>query len=201
MVCFKLTELLLSKQERLKTMIADIQEVLVSEKELEDICERLANQISEDYKSSDRKLVLICILKGSLMFTTELMKRIPLPLEVDFMKVSSYGSKSVSSGYINIHLDIKRDDMQEVDFLIIEDIVDSGNTLSHLVRYLKERGAGSVRTCTLLDKPDRRAVEFEPDYCGRVIPDAFVVGFGLDYDEKYRNLPYVGILKPEVYAE
>ncbi len=181
-------------------MTADIQEILVSEEELQSLCDKLAKQITDDYKKSDRKLVLICILKGSLMFTTELMKRIDIPLEIDFMKVSSYGTKTVSSGYINIHLDIKREDMEEVDFLIIEDIVDSGKTLSHLVRYLKERGAGSVRTCTLLDKPDRRAVDFDPDYCGKVIPDAFVVGFGLDFNEKYRNLPYVGILKPEVYG-
>lgn len=181
-------------------MNADIQEILVTKKEIEEICDRLAAQITEDYKNSERKLVLICILKGSLLFTSELMQRIELPLEIEFMKVSSYGSKTVSSGYINIHLDIKREDMEDVDFIIIEDIVDSGKTLSHLVRYLTERGAGSVKTCTLLDKPDRRAVEFNPDYSGKVIPDAFVVGFGLDYDEQYRNLPYVGILKPEVYG-
>ena len=180
--------------------MTQIESILVSEKEISAICDRLAAQITEDYKGSNRKLVLICILKGSLMFTTELMKRIQLPLEVDFMKVSSYGSNTVSSGYINIHLDIKRDDMSDVDFIIIEDIVDSGKTLSHLVRYLSERGAASVKTCTLLDKPDRRAVEFVPDYCGRTIPDKFVVGFGLDYDEKYRNLPFVGVLKPEAYG-
>lgn len=180
--------------------MTDIETVLVTEKEISDICDRLAAEITEDYKDSDKKLVLICILKGSLMFTSELMKRINIPLEVDFMKVSSYGAKTVSSGYINIHLDIKRDDMADVDFIIIEDIVDSGNTLSHLVRYLSERGAASVKTCTLLDKPDRRAVEFTPDYCGKIIPDKFVVGFGLDYDELYRNLPYVGVLKPEVYG-
>ena len=161
----------------------------------------MAEKITNDYKNSDKKLVLICILKGSLMFTAELMKRIDLPMELEFMKVSSYGSKTVSSGYINIHLDIKRDDMEDVDFIIIEDIIDSGKTLSHLVRYLKERGAASVKTCTLLDKPDRRAVDFTPDYCGATIPDEFVVGFGLDYNEKYRNLPYVGILKPEVYLD
>ena len=181
-------------------MMTQIESILVSENEISEICDRLAAQITEDYKGSNRKLVLICILKGSLMFTTELMKRIQLPLEIDFMKVSSYGSNTVSSGYINIHLDIKRDDMSDVDFIIIEDIVDSGKTLSHLVRYLSERGAASVKTCTLLDKPDRRAVEFVPDYCGRTIPDKFVVGFGLDYDEKYRNLPFVGVLKPEVYG-
>lgn len=181
-------------------MINDIKSMLVTEEELSALCDSIAKQITEDYKDSGKKLVLICILKGSLMFTSELMKRIPLPLEVDFMKVSSYGSKTVSSGYINIHLDIKRDDMSDVDFIIVEDIVDSGKTLSHLVRYLKERGAASVKTCTLLDKPDRRAVEFTPDYCGKVIPDEFVVGFGLDYNEKYRNLPFVGILKSEIYS-
>ena len=181
-------------------MIADIKSVLVTEDELSKICDVLAEKITNDYKNSDKKLVLICILKGSLMFTSELMKRIDLPMELEFMKVSSYGSKTVSSGYINIHLDIKREDMEEVDFIIVEDIIDSGKTLSHLVRYLKERGAASVKTCTLLDKPDRRAVDFTPDYCGAAIPDEFVVGFGLDYNEKYRNLPYIGILKPEVYT-
>lgn len=182
-------------------MTEDIKNILASEEEIGEICDRLAEEITRDYKNSDKKLVLICILKGSLLFTSELMKRISLPLEIDFMKVSSYGSKTVSSGYINIHLDIKRDDMEEVDFIIVEDIVDSGKTLSHLVRYLKERGAASVRTCTLLDKPDRRAVDFTPDYCGKIIPDEFVVGFGLDFNEKYRNLPFVGVLKPEVYSE
>lgn len=179
----------------------DIESVLVSEEELEALTTDIAARITNDYKDSDKKLVLICILKGSLPFTSDLMKKIDLPLEVDFMKVSSYGSKTVSSGVINIHLDIKRDDMEDVDFLIIEDIVDSGRTLSHLVRYFKERGAASVRTCTLLDKPDRRTVEFVPDYFGKVIPDKFVVGYGLDYDEKYRNLPFVGVLKPEVYSD
>ena len=181
-------------------MLNDIESVLVSPEQIDEISSRIAAQINEDYKNSQKKLVLICILKGSLMFSCELMKKITLPVELEFMKVSSYGSKTVSSGFINIHLDIKRDDMEEVDFIIIEDIVDSGRTLSHLVRYLKERGANSVRTCTMLDKPDRRTVEFVPDYCGEVIPDKFVVGFGLDYDEKYRNLPFVGVLKPEVYG-
>ena len=181
-------------------MLNDIESVLVSEEEISELCSRIADQINSDYKNSGKKLVLICILKGSLPFTCELMKKITLPVEIDFMKVSSYGSKTVSSGVINIHLDIKRDDMEEVDFVVIEDIVDSGRTLSHLTRYLKERGANSVKTCTLLDKPERRTVEFVPDYCGKVIPDKFVVGFGLDYNEKYRNLPFVGILKPKVYG-
>ena len=181
-------------------MTKDIESILVSEKEIDEITTDLARKIKNDYKDSDKKLVLICILKGSLMFTSELMKKIDIPLEVEFMKVSSYGAKTVSSGIINIHLDIKREDMDEVDFIIIEDIVDSGKTLSHLVRYLSERGANSVKTCTLLDKPSRRTVDFTPDYCGREIPDKFVFGFGLDYNENYRNLPYVGVLKPEVYG-
>ena len=164
-------------------MREDIESILVSEEEIAEICDRLAAEITEDYRNSGKKLVLVCILKGSIMFTSELMKRIELPVEIDFMRASSYGARTVSSGIINIHLDIKRDDMEEVDFILIEDIIDSGNTLSHLVRYLKERGAASVRTCTLLDKPERRTVDYTPDYCGKVVPDKFVVGFGLDYNE------------------
>lgn len=178
----------------------DIESVLLTEQQIDEITTKIAKRICEDYRTSSKKLVLICILKGSLMFTSELMKKIDLPLEVEFMKVSSYGSESRSSGIINIHLDLKREDMSEADFIVIEDIIDSGNTLSHLVKYLSERGANSVRTCTLLDKPSRRVVDFTPDYCGIEIPDKFVVGFGLDFDEKYRNLPYIGILKPSVYG-
>ena len=182
-------------------MREDIESILVSEEEIAKICDRLAAEITEDYRNSGKKLVLVCILKGSIMFTSELMKRIELPVEIDFMRASSYGARTVSSGIINIHLDIKRDDMEEVDFILIEDIIDSGNTLSHLVRYLKERGAASVRTCTLLDKPERRTVDYTPDYCGKVVPDKFVVGFGLDYNEEYRNLPFVGVLSPKVYSK
>ena len=182
-------------------MINDLKSILITEEQIDEITTKIAAQITEDYKNS-KKLVLVCILKGSLMFTTELMKKIPLAnLEVEFMKVSSYGSGTVSTGVLNIHLDMKREDLSDADFLIVEDIVDSGNTLSRLVKYLKERGANSVKTCTMLDKPDRRVVEFVPDYCGQVIPDEFVVGFGLDYDEKYRNFPYVGILHPKVYTK
>ncbi len=181
-------------------MLHDIDSILITEEEIKDMCDRLARKIDEDYTDTDKKLILVCILKGSLMFCAELMKRIKRPLEVEFMKVSSYGSRTDSSGVINIHLDIKRDDFEDLDFLIIEDIVDSGRTLSHLVKYLKERGANSVRTCALLDKPERRAVDYKADYVGTVIPDKFVVGFGLDYSEKYRNLPFVGVLKPSVWG-
>ena len=181
-------------------MIQDIESILVCKEQIDEITTRIAEQINRDYADSQKKLVLICILKGSLMFCADLMKKITLPLEVEFMKVSSYGSKTVSSGVINIHLDIKRDDMEDVNFIVIEDIIDSGRTLSHLVRYLSERGANSVKTCTLLDKPDRRTVDFTPDYIGMTIPDKFVVGYGLDYNEQYRNLPFVGILKSSVWG-
>ena len=180
-------------------MHKDIESILVNEKQIDEITTKIAQQITNDYKDSSKKLVLICILKGSLLFTCDLMKKIPLPLELDFMKVSSYGAHTTTSGIINIHLDIKREDMSDVDFIVVEDIIDSGKTLSHLVKYLSERGANSVRTCTLLDKPSRRTADFVPDYCGMEIPDKFVVGYGLDYNEKYRNLPFVGVLKPEVY--
>ena len=181
-------------------MLKDIERILVSEEQIKEITTKIASQITEDYKNSPKKLVLICILKGSLMFCSDLMKKIHIPLEIEFMKVSSYGARSTSSGIINIHLDIKRDDMENVDFIIVEDIIDSGNTLSHLVKYLSERGANSVKTCTLLDKPSRRKVAFTPDYIGTEIPDEFVVGYGLDFNEKYRNLPFVGVLSPSVYG-
>lgn len=180
-------------------MIKDIESILVTEEQINQITTDIAKKINEDYKNS-RQLVLICILKGSLMFTCEIMKKLNLPVEIEFMKVSSYGSGTTSSGMINIHLDLKREDIGDADFIIVEDIIDSGRTLAHLVRYLEDRGAKSVKTCTLLDKPSRRVVDFVPDYRGMEIPDKFVVGFGLDYDEKYRNLPYVGILKPEIYS-
>ena len=182
-------------------MIKDIEKVLVSEDEINSIVTRIAAEIDRDYKDSSRKLLLLCILKGSVVFMGELMKKITLPLEIDFMKVSSYASGTTSSGRINIVLDLHRGDLADVDIIVIEDIIDSGKTLSHLTKYLELKGAGSVKTCTLLDKPSRREVDFTPDYVGREIPDEFVVGFGLDYDEKYRNLPYVGILKRETYEK
>ena len=181
-------------------MHADIERILVSEKEIDEITTRLAGQIDEDYKDSGKRLVLLCILKGSIVFMGDLMKKIKLPVEIDCMKVSSYGRGTASTGTVNIHLDLVRPDLPDCDILIIEDIVDSGITLSYLVKYLEGKGANSVKTCTLLDKPSRRRVDYTPDYCGAEIPDEFVVGYGLDYDEKYRALPYVGILKSEVYS-
>ena len=179
----------------------DVESVLVSEEELDSITTRLAEEITRDYKDSPRKLLILSILKGSLIFTSDLIRKISLPMDIDFMKVSSYGAGTVSSGQLKISLDLKRDDMTDVDIIVVEDIVDSGNTLSYLVKYLGVKGAKSVRTCTLLDKPSRRKVDFVPDYCGFEIPDEFVVGYGLDYAERYRALPYVGVLKPEIYTE
>ena len=178
-----------------------IAKILVSEAELEATVTRLAAQIDADYKGSDKKLVLLCILKGSIVFMGDLMKKLTVPVEIDCMKVSSYGSGTTSSGSVKIHLDVTRPDLSDCDFLIIEDIIDSGYTLSYLTDYLKLRGARSVKTCALLDKPARRKVQFTPDYVGLEIPDEFVVGYGLDYDERFRALPYVGVLKPEIYTE
>ena len=182
-------------------MNPDVAKILVSEEELDSIITRLAKEIDRDYASPDQNLVLVCILKGSIVFMGELMKKITVPAEIDCMKVSSYGAGTTTSGTVNIHLDLMRPDLDKCDLLIIEDIVDSGITLSYLTKYLLGKGARSVRTCTLLDKPCRRRVEFTPDYCGTEIPDEFVIGYGLDYNEDYRALPYVGILKRSVYEK
>ena len=181
-------------------MHADVEKILVSEKEIDEITTRLAKQIDEDYKNSDKRLILLCILKGSIVFMGDLMKKLTIPVEIDCMKVSSYGAGTVTTGSINIYLDLIRPDINECDILIVEDIIDSGTTLSYLTKYLLGKGAKSVKTCTLLDKPSRRKVDYTPDYCGLEIPDEFVVGYGLDYAERYRALPYVGILKPEIYS-
>jgi hypoxanthine phosphoribosyltransferase len=182
----------------------DIGKVLLSEEQIADIVKRIGEQISEDYSDSEH-LVLLCVLKGSAPFFGDLVKHISVPCEFEFMRVSSYGSGSVSSGELKIILDMNRDDIAECDVVIVEDIIDSGNTLFKLKKYIQDKGAKSVKICTLLDKPDRRAEHIkdilETDYTGAIIPDEFVVGYGLDYNEKYRNLPYVGILKREVYEK
>ena len=176
----------------------DIDQVLVSEQELKEICDELAAKLTAEYGDSGRELVLVSILKGSIMFASEVFKRLRFPCAIEFMKVSSYGAGTSTSGFIQVHLDLRRD-IKDLDVVIIEDIVDSGRTLEKLSQLLEGRGAHSVKCCTLLDKPERRQVDFNADYVGRVVPDVFVVGFGLDYNEKYRNLPYVGVLKPSVY--
>lgn len=181
-------------------MKEDIAKILISQDELAQKVNELAQKITQDYQHSNRQLVLLIILKGSMPFATDLMRQIPLPLEVECMKVSSYGASTKNSGEIKITLDLMRDGLDNLDILIVEDIVDSGRTLARLTQLLRNRGANSVKTVTLLDKPDRREVSFSPDYCGFVVPNEFVVGYGLDYAEKYRNLPFVGVLKPEVYS-
>lgn len=180
--------------------VADVEKVLISSEELDVTVGKLAEQISRDYSGEDNHLVLLCILKGSIVFMGDLMKKLTVPLEIDCMKVSSYGNGTVSAGNVKVLLDFSRPDIDKCDILIIEDIIDSGRTLAYLVEYLKLKGARSVKTCTLLDKPSRRVVDFVPDYVGLEIPDEFVVGYGLDFAEKYRELPFVGILKPEVYS-
>ena len=181
-------------------MNKDVKSILIDEAELVEINNKLGKQITEDYAGSDKPLVVIVILKGSLIFAADIVRNIDLPLQLEFMKVSSYGAGTKTSGEIKVHLDLMRDDLENLNILIIEDIVDTGRTLARLTQLLRNRNAHSVKTCTLLDKPSRREVDFVPDYCGKVIPDEFVIGYGLDFDEKYRNLPYVGILDPKVYS-
>ena len=177
----------------------DIEKILISEEELLSLVSRLAAEIDRDY--TGKKLLLVGILKGSVVFMGDLMKHLKTPLQIDFMKVSSYGAGTRSSGYVKIALDLMRDDLESTDILIVEDIIDSGKTLSALTKMLDARGARSVRTCTLLDKPSRREVPFTPDYIGAEIPDECVVGYGLDYNEDYRTLPFVGVLKEEIYQK
>ncbi len=181
----------------MKNLENDISHILVTQEQLCDTVKSIARRIESDY--ADKNLLLLCILKGSVVFFSDLMREIKIPLEIDFMKVASYGRGYKTSGNVNIILDLQREKLEDCDILIIEDIIDSGRTLSTLVEYLKLKGVRSVATCTLLDKPSRREVDFVPDYSGIEIPDEFAVGYGLDFNEKYRELPYVGVLKPEIY--
>lgn len=175
----------------------DIQEVLLSEEKIQAKILDLGAELSEDY--SDKFPLAIGVLKGAMPFMADLMKRMDIYMEVDFMDVSSYGNATVSSGEVKIVKDLNTS-VEGRDILIIEDIIDSGLTLSYLVDLFKYRKANSIKIVTLLDKPTGRKVDLKADYVGFEVPDAFVVGYGLDYMEKYRNLPYVGILKKEVYS-
>ncbi len=173
-----------------------IEKVLVPEEEIAEIVSRVASEIRRDY-SEGKNLVVVSVLKGAMPFTTDLMKKLNLPCELECVRVSSYGNSTESSGKIQVLLDFDREDIAECDLLVVEDIVDSGNTLNYLVNHLKNKGARSVKTCTLLDKPSRRKVDFQPDYVGKEIPDEFVFGYGLDLFEKYRDLPYVAVVNLE----
>ena len=171
--------------------MAEHVKVLLSEKEVDDRIQAIGEQISRDY--AGKQVHLICVLKGGSFFLCELAKRITVPVSLDFMSVSSYGSETKSSGVVKIIKDLD-EPIKGKDVLVIEDIVDSGRTLSYLMEMLKDRGPASLKLCTLLDKPDRRVIDVPVDYTGFEIPDEFVVGYGLDYDQKYRNLPYISYL-------
>ena len=181
------------------TMDQDIDHILVSEEALKAKVTELGAQISRDY--AGKQLLLVSILKGGVVFMADLMRAVTIPCAIDFMVVSSYGgSNTMSTGLVKIIKDLDSD-LSGKDVLIVEDILDTGITLSHLMPMLKMRNPNSVRLCTILSKPSRRKAEIEPDYLGFEVPDEFVVGYGLDYNEKYRNLPYVGVLKSQVYAD
>ena len=173
-------------------MDQDIDHILVSEEQLKIRVAELGAQISKDY--AGKQVHLVCVLKGGSFFMCELAKRITVPVSLDFMSVSSYGSETKSSGVVKIVKDLD-EPLKGKDVIVIEDIVDSGRTLSYLLEMLKDRGPASLRLCTLLDKPDRRVVDVHVDYTGFQIPDEFVVGYGLDYDQRYRNLPYIGVVE------
>lgn len=179
-------------------ILNDIERVLISEEKIAEKVSELADRINEDYKNESP--VFIGILKGSFVFMADIMRKINIYCDIDFMAVSSYGNKSVSTGAVKINKDLSQD-IAERPVVIIEDILDSGLTLSYLKKYLMNRDPKSIKICTLLDKPARRKADIKADYFGFDIPDEFVVGYGLDYAERYRNLPFIGILKPEIYMK
>lgn len=176
----------------------DLDHVLINQEEIAAAVRKLGQQITQDYQ--EKFPVFVCILKGAALFFSDLMRQVDLPLTTDFMAISSYGSSTRTSGVVRILKDLDHDVVGK-DVLVVEDIVDSGLTLSHIKKMLLERGARSVRLATLLDKPSRRRTPLEVDYACFTIPNEFVVGYGLDYQEKYRNLPFVGVLHPRIYSE
>ena len=176
----------------------DIKEVLFTEEQLRQKVDELGAQITADYQGKNP--LIVSVLKGSYVFMADLTRRINVPCQVDFMVVSSYGAGTKTSGEVQIIKDLENS-IDGRDLIIVEDILDSGVTLNYLMKVVTARGANSIRLCTLLSKPDRRRVDVPVDYLGFEIPDEFVVGYGLDFAERYRNLPYIGILKPSVYSE
>lgn len=174
----------------------DIKEILFTKQEIDMMVHKIASQINEDFAGEE--LIAVIILKGSLIFAADLIRCLTVNVKLDFMQASSYGNGTVSSGVINIKKDIDTD-IKGKNVLIIEDIIDSGTTLNLLKKEIQDRGAKTVKIASLLSKPDRRVVDVEVEYIGTDIPDEFVVGYGLDMDEKYRQMDYIGILKPEVY--
>lgn len=166
--------------------------VLLSEEDVDSRIQAIGEEISRDY--AGKQVHLVCVLKGGSFFMCELAKRITVPVSLDFMSVSSYGSETKSSGVVKIVKDLD-ESVRDKDVIVVEDIVDSGRTLSYLMEMLRDRGPKSLRLCTLLDKPERRVIDVKVDYTGFQIPDKFVVGYGLDYDQRYRNLPYIGVVE------
>ena len=166
-------------------------QVMLTEVEVNDRIKAIGEQISRDY--AGKQVHLVCVLKGGSFFMCELAKRITVPVSLDFMSVSSYGESTKSSGIVKIVKDLD-EPLKDKDVIVVEDIVDSGRTLSYLLELLEQRGPKSMKLCTLLDKPERRVVDVKVDYTGFEIPDKFVVGYGLDYDQRYRNLPYIGVV-------
>lgn len=176
----------------------DIKNVILSQEELSEIVTTLGKKITEDYKG--KNLMLVSILKGSILFMADLMRAIDIPCTIDFMAVSSYGSGTKTSGVVKIIKDLDSS-IEGKDLLIVEDILDSGRTLSYIKEILLARNPKSIKICTLFDKPERREADIYADYIGSKVPNEFIVGYGLDYDEYYRNLPYIGALKESVYND
>lgn len=179
-------------------MAQNLSEVLITEEQIKKRVEELGEQISRDYQG--KEVILLCILKGACIFFSDLARAMTIHMQMDFMGISSYGNERKTSGIVRISKDIDSS-ITDKHVIIAEDIMDSGLTLSHLTKLLSSRNPASMRICCLLDKPERRECDITPDYCGFIIPNKFVVGYGLDYCGEYRNLPYVGVLKEEIYAE
>jgi hypoxanthine phosphoribosyltransferase len=178
-------------------MHADVEEVLLSGEEVQARVAELGAQLAADYEG--REPVLVSVLKGSIIFLADLVRAMPIPLSIDLMEVSSYGTSTESSGQVRILKDLSTS-IEGREVLVVEDIIDTGLTLNYLLRYLHDKGPASIRICCLLDKPARRLAPIEIDYRGFTIADRFVIGYGLDYGERYRNLPYIGVLRPSVYG-
>jgi hypoxanthine phosphoribosyltransferase len=175
----------------------DVDEVMITDDQIREKAAELGRKLTEDYRGKNP--LLICVLKGGLMFLADLMREIKIPVEIDFMAVSSYGDATESSGVVRILMDLDRN-IRGRHVLIVEDIIDTGRTLAYIIENLRTRGPASIKVCTLLNKPARRVLDIPIDYVGFEIPDRFVIGYGLDYGEIYRNLPFVGVLKPEMYS-
>jgi len=178
-------------------MDADVEEVLLSGEQIQARVAELGAQLAADYEG--REPVLVSVLKGSIVFLADLVRAMPIPLSIDLMEVSSYGTSTESSGQVRILKDLSTS-IEGREVLVVEDIIDTGLTLNYLLRYLHDKGPAAIRICCLLDKPARRLAPIEIDYRGFTIPDRFVIGYGLDYGERYRNLPYIGVLRPSVYG-